>query len=111
MGSGETSLTTRIKRAISKLDGVYVVKIHVSSFQQAGIPDLFCCVNGRLVCLEVKTATGTVSRLQEHEHARLRAAGAIVAVVRSVEEALAACNLALPEVSQVLKLTEGSLCE
>jgi len=53
-----------------------------------GSPDLVGIVDGRFLGLEVKTATGRVSSEQRawHEHARKH--GALIHVVRTVEEAL-----------------------
>jgi len=55
-----------------------------------GSPDLIGCVNGRMVCLEVKTDDGKVSAAQAEWHLRWSAAGAHVEVVRSGSDALAA---------------------
>jgi Holliday junction resolvase len=68
--------------------GVYVVKIHGGPYQQMGLPDLWCVWQGRLVCLEVKLPGEQPTPRQEHEIGRLRAAGATVAVVTSVDESI-----------------------
>jgi hypothetical protein len=66
--------------------GAYAVKLHGGAFQQAGLPDIMAILNGCVMFLEVKTERGKVSRIQEHCHGKMRAAGANVAVVRSVVE-------------------------
>lgn len=61
-----------------------------------GSPDLVGCLfpSGRLFALEVKTPTGRVSPDQKLWHGAARKLGAFVAVVRSVDEALAALERA-----------------
>lgn len=66
---------------------VYVIKMHGSAYQIPGLPDLWCVVDGKLTCLEVKQEGEKPTRRQEFEIEKLRKAGATVAVVRSVEEA------------------------
>lgn len=53
-----------------------------------GTPDILCIVNGAAVFLEVKRPGKRPTALQTEMHARLRAAGARVAVVTSVDEAM-----------------------
>lgn len=56
-----------------------------------GWPDAFICYSfGRILWLEVKTATGTISPAQRENHLRLRALGHKVCVVRRVEDVIAA---------------------
>ncbi|RKH08717.1 VRR-NUC domain-containing protein [Corallococcus sp. CA047B] len=55
-----------------------------------GFPDLLCCRRGQVVLLEVKSKGGRMKPAQVELHARLRAAGVIVAIVTTPEEALAA---------------------
>ena len=56
----------------------------------AGVPDLAVGFRGRWHLMEVKTAKGPLSEAQQTWHA---SASAPVAVVRSVEQALAAIGL------------------
>ena len=55
-----------------------------------GFPDLLCVRRGQTVLLEVKSKGGRFKPAQVELHARLRAAGLVVAVVTTPEEALAA---------------------
>lgn len=55
-----------------------------------GAPDILVAVDGRLLCIEVKTGAGTTSPEQRQCHEALRQAGVRVVVVRSVEEAVQA---------------------
>lgn len=52
-----------------------------------GTPDIHVTVGGVCVYLEAKTATGKLSPVQEKRHKELRKNGAVVGVVRSVEDA------------------------
>ena len=56
------------------------------SCNRAGTPDILACVRGRFVALEVKTPTGRLAPIQEHQLARIKEAGGVVAVVRSLDE-------------------------
>lgn len=65
------------KRAAARLKRSYLIP---------GLPDLHIVYQGRVYYIEIKTPTGTLSPEQKDIHAKLRAAGAQVAVVRSVPE-------------------------
>ena len=65
------------------------IKIWSGPFQVAGFPDLLGCVKGRFYALEVKTSKGKPSELQIRVMKRIKLAGGITGVVRSVDEALA----------------------
>ena len=90
MGQGpETRLVAKIRRALmNEHPSAKLYKIHGSQYQEAGIPDIIGCVDGRFVGIEVKTPTGRVSKAQELQLRKLKAAGGIVGVARSVEEAM-----------------------
>lgn len=63
----------------AKLKGLGVV---------AGAPDLLVVVQGRAHGLEIKTETGRLSVEQRVQHRRLEVAGAAVAVVHGLDEAV-----------------------
>src|SRR5262245_9510184 len=54
----------------------------------AGAPDLLIVADGRALFLEFKSETGRLSQAQRDCHEALRAAGAFVAVVNSIDAAL-----------------------
>jgi len=60
-------------------------------YGQVGSPDIegILAPNGRAVCLEVKTRTGKLSEHQERWLQEATDLGALVGVVRSVDEAIA----------------------
>jgi hypothetical protein len=61
------------------------VKTHGSVYS-AGQPDLLGCYQGRTLALEVKRPGGRPTKLQLATLEKWRNAGAIAAVVRSVED-------------------------
>jgi Holliday junction resolvase len=81
----EKQITTKII-AYLKSEGFFVWKQHGSAFQQSGLPDVFAVKGGKLFGFEVKRPGGVVSKLQQKRIADLQKAGALVCVVRSVEE-------------------------
>lgn len=83
--TSERAITKAIV-AYLRSEGAWPVKIHVSPQQLAGTPDILVCVDGRFVALEVKTAKGRVTPLQEKRLEDIRQAGGIAAVVRSVDD-------------------------
>ena len=83
----ERSIQSSIKTQLSK-KGCLVYKF--DSPGNAGVPDLIVIAPFGVYFLEVKTTTGRLTKLQEHQHERMRAAGALVYVVRSTEAAEAA---------------------
>lgn len=83
----ETMLTKRIVALLEQF-GCWCVKIHGSQYQMAGLPDLLVMRGGRVAWLEIKTATGKTSRVQDVVIAKIKRYGVPVAVVRTPEEAL-----------------------
>ena len=79
----EQAIQTAITKYLDKR-GAYWVKIVSAS--KSGVPDILACVAGRLVGLEVKTATGRPSELQLYNIEKIQKAGGIAGVVRSVED-------------------------
>lgn len=98
----EDQLMDAVKVAIGCMPGVIVMRNEVgratamgTSYPKLyglgeGSPDLVCIVRGRWLGLELKTPKGRLSAAQEGCHAAWRMAGAVVVVVRSVAEAVAA---------------------
>lgn len=84
-GPSEKAIVNAIKRHLDKLPGCYVIKTH-GSIYSAGQPDLLGCYQGRTLALEVKRPGGKPTKLQQAVLKKWEAAGAITAVVTSVEE-------------------------
>jgi hypothetical protein len=60
---------------------------------QPGYPDLTCLKNGRVLLIEVKSPSGTLSEAQKRKHRELAAHGCHVHVVRSIGELEAALEV------------------
>jgi len=107
----ESTLVAEIRLALGKLPWVWITRNNnlgpvvpwakrldpgarpVVSGLGRGSPDLVGMVDGgRVFCLEVKTDTGRTSPEQDFWIAEVNRRGGYAAVVRSVEEALAAAS-------------------
>lgn len=86
--SPEAALSDRIVKALRlRYPGSFWVKIHGSSSQRAGLPDIHGTVRGRSVWLETKLPGNRATDIQNYTMNLLRGAGAIVGVVYSIEDA------------------------
>lgn len=99
-GTMATQPESRLQRKIrATLEAVYPqsvwFKYHGGAFTRAGIPDLIGVVDGRFCALEVKRPGEGPSAIQRATIARLKRAGAIVAVVTSPAEATEVVKAAL----------------
>jgi hypothetical protein len=82
----ESEIITAIKAYLKTVPDCFYWKEHGGVYSQSGIPDLIVCLKGRFIAFEVKTEKGKVSALQEITLRRIRKAGGIAEVVRSVED-------------------------
>ena len=89
----ESALVSAVVEALRAVPELVVRKRHGTALGVAGDPDLTGCYIGRHFELEVKTPAGALTRLQEARLAEWSRAGDITAVVRSVDEALAALGI------------------
>ncbi len=80
----ETAITEAIMRWLRR-QGAHVIKTYGGPYRR-GLPDLIGVYRGRALALEVKRPGGTPTPLQEHELGRWAAAGALAAVVTSIED-------------------------
>ena len=85
----ESTITTAILKWLNAQEGCEAIKLHISGLQRAGDPDIVACWRGRALMIEVKMPGKKPTPLQEHRLAAWAAAGAIVGVVHSLEEAKA----------------------
>lgn len=82
----ESTLVKSIRDALADR-GCWSAKNHGSPFTPGGRADIYACCGGRFVALEVKVPGGKEpTDLQLEELQELRRAGAVTAVVYSVEE-------------------------
>jgi len=66
--------------------GRQIIGLRKADPATVGMPDILCCIKGRLIGLEVKTDTGKQSKEQVEWGERLEKAGGVYAVVRSVDD-------------------------
>ena len=105
MASKESGVVDAIRKRIAQVWPTSVTwKMHGSIFMEAGIPDVLCCVRGRLIFLEVKHrkpgesaehAYGRTSVEQVRQIRRTRGAGGAACTVLNADEAEAAVREAL----------------
>ena len=89
MQGPETRLRKKIVEALQKrYPKGYFRKVHGNQFQNIGVPDLLCCVNGRFLGLEIKLPGKKPTPAQILELQKIAKAGGVSAVVTSVAEAL-----------------------
>lgn len=80
----------RLSRKIIDLwtkNGVWCFKVHGSEYQPAGIPDILGVYQGQFIACETKMPEGKLSEIQKFRISRIRRAGGLVVVARSVVEA------------------------
>ena len=66
--------------------GAYVVKVHVSSYQTQGTPDVLCCYKGHFIAFELKVPGETASELQEYRIEQIQKAKGYACVADSLEK-------------------------
>jgi hypothetical protein len=88
MAQPESRLSRKIA-AEFRARGGFVFKVHGGPTMMAGLPDLPGCYRGRSVWFETKMPGNKPTPIQLLRHRQIRAAGGIVAVPRSVAEAMA----------------------
>ena len=82
----EKSVEDSIKSYI-KNNGGLCYKIHGGDlYQEAGIPDLLCCINGLFFGIEVKDPSGKPSAIQLVQGARIKKAGGHFIIAKSVQD-------------------------
>lgn len=96
----EAKIVNAILKALNALPQTYVRKTHGNRFS-SGWPDIVGVHRGVPICLEAKTATGKASARQLHELGKWEQAGAVVGIVRSVDEAMAVIEI-IPPMTQAL---------
>lgn len=82
----ERTIVKRIMKYLNSLPQCKCQKTHGGQFAKAGTPDITGCIAGRRFDFEVKRPGGKVSLLQWKELREWEAAGAVTAVVYSVDD-------------------------
>ena len=82
----EKSIENKIKAYLKTIDSLFFFKEHGGLYGTAGVPDIICCYKGLFIAFEVKTNDGKTTALQDATIKRIRKAGGIAEIVRSVDE-------------------------
>lgn len=82
----EKTIEKNIKEYLKTIDGLFFWKVFSGMYCRAGIPDIVCCYKGRFIAFEVKVPDGKSTPLQDATIKRIREAGGVAEVVRSVDE-------------------------
>jgi hypothetical protein len=99
----EKYVVARIVKALKECPGVAVRKRHGTAMGVAGDPDLYGSIHGRHFEIEVKRLDdpGSIpTELQAQRMQEWRAAGALVGIARSVEDAFAILHITSPDSEQ-----------
>lgn len=85
MVARESSIERAIMRHLSQIPGAHFIKLT----GVIGAPDRIGCINGRMICIEIKRPGERPRPSQEIEIARWQAAGAVCIIAHSWEEVAA----------------------
>ena len=99
MSQKESTIQKRIVDYLNSLPYCKAVINHGNAWQGSGRPDIFASYRELFLALEVKTETGQLTKLQLHELNKWSETGAIIGVVRNVDDVRQL--LSLPPVKQV----------
>ena len=88
----ESSIVKAILKYLNILPECFAWKEHGGMYGTAGLPDIIACIGGKFYGFEVKTERGKPTALQEAAMRKIRLAGGIAAVVRSVDDVKTVLN-------------------
>lgn len=91
----QSDVTSPLVKALNAIPYVWATRLHSGVVRggrqhlcKPGTPDVLAVVNGAPIFFEAKASDGRVSDVQLEQAMLIRAAGAVVYVVRSVREAI-----------------------
>ena len=82
----EKNIERAIKSYLKTVDGLFFWKEHGGMYSTVGIPDLIICYKGKFIALEVKTPIGKATVMQVVQMQKIRKAGGLSKIVRSVND-------------------------
>ena len=82
----EKTIVNNISAYLKTVPNCFFWKEHGGMYGTAGIPDIIGCVKGRFFGFEVKNETGQPTALQSATIRKIKEAGGVAVVVRSVDE-------------------------
>ena len=92
----ETNIARAIRQYL-RLRGIAHFKHWGGPMSERGVADLICCWRGHFLAIEVKTRKGALSDDQARFLERIKAAGGIALVARSVDDVIDAIERLDPE--------------
>jgi Holliday junction resolvase len=90
MAQGESKRSRTIMSDLHDKYGskVFCFKVHGSQYMMAGLPDIVGVCHGQFFAFETKMEKGKASKIQRLIHRKIKAAGGVVSVIRSSQEAI-----------------------
>lgn len=82
----EADIVRAILKYLKTVPNCFAWKEHGGMYGTAGIPDVIACISGRFYGFEVKTESGKPTGLQVATIRKIKEAGGIALIVRSVDE-------------------------
>ena len=82
----EKDIVAAIMRYLKPVPNCFAWKTHGGMYGTAGLPDIIACLNGRFVAFEVKTPSGTLTKLQSAMIQRIKESKGEAFKVTSVDE-------------------------
>lgn len=91
----ESNLQDRAIQVMRKLFGNDIWLYKAADKYCKGVPDIVGCIDGQFFGIELKALKGKPTKLQEFTHNKIREAGGIVCICKTVAECLETLKLAL----------------
>ena len=82
----EKRIENSIKQWLETNNHWYIKVQGGSNNPSAGVPDVLACVHGFFIGIEVKTPTGTTTKIQEYQIDQINKSGGIALVVTSLKQ-------------------------
>ena len=82
----EKRIENSIKNWLETNNHWYIKVQGGSNNPSSGVPDLLACVHGKFIGIEVKTPTGTTTKIQEYQIDQINKSGGIALVVTSLKQ-------------------------
>jgi Holliday junction resolvase len=76
----ERKVKNEVAKTLKRL-GVYFFYPATHGYGRSGVPDIICCVNGRLLAIECKAGGNRTTALQDKEIKDIQEAGGVAMVV------------------------------
>jgi len=93
----ESAIVTKILKHLNATPFCKGIKLPGGPYLEVGTPDIVFSYHGWCGFIEVKTPTGTVSKIQEHRLKQWSDTGAVARVARCVEDVDEAMNKCIYE--------------